>query len=94
MASQEKADEIYKVGINTSRCLMAVGDVITAWLLLRQADIADKKLPNAGKDSDFYAGKIASAKFFVRNYLPHITADRIIVEATDSSIMEIAEGAF
>ena len=94
MASQEKSDEIYKVGLNTSRCLMAVGDVITAWLLLRQADIAVAKLPTAGRETDFYAGKIASAKFFVRNYLPHITADRIIVEATDNSIMEIAEGAF
>ena len=94
MASQEKPEEIYLVGLNTSRCLMAVGDVITAWLLLRQGDIASAKLPNAGKDSDFYSGKIASAKFFVRNYLPHITADRNIVDATDNSIMEIAEGAF
>lgn len=94
MASQEKNDEIYKVGLNTSRCLMAVGDVVTAWLLLRQADIAVTKLPTAGKEADFYAGKIASAKFFVHNYLPHITADRIIVEATDNSIMEITEGAF
>jgi hypothetical protein len=63
-------------------------------LLLRQGDIASAKLPNAGKDSDFYSGKIASAKFFVRNYLPHITADRKIVEATDNSIMEIPEAAF
>ena len=94
MASQEKAEEIYKVGLNTSRVLLAVGDVITAWLLLRQADIAATKLPNAGKDSDFYIGKIASAKFFIRNNLPHITADRKIVEATDNSIMEISEGAF
>ncbi len=92
MASQEKSEEIYKVGLNTSRALMAVGDVITAWLLLRQADIASERL--GGKDADFYNGKIASAKFFVRNVLPHITADRKIVEATDNSIMEISENAF
>ena len=95
MASQEKADEIYKVGLNTSRALMAVGDVITAWLLLRQADIAAEKLAaGAGKDTDFFTGKIASAKFFVTNYLPHITADRKIVEGTDSAIMDIPESAF
>jgi len=95
MASQEKSDEIYKVGLSTSRALMAVGDVIISWLLLRQADIAAAKLPTAtGKDADFYTGKIASAKFFVANVLPHITADRKIVEATDNSIMEIAESAF
>jgi len=95
MASQEKSDEIYKVGLSTSRALMAVGDVIITWLLLRQADIAAEKLAaGAGKDTDFYTGKIASAKFFVATVLPHITADRKIVEATDSTIMEIPESAF
>ena len=94
MESQSDPQKIYQVGLNTSRCLMAVGDIITSWLLLRQADIAAEKLPNAGKDTDFYNGKIASAKFFVQNFLPHITADRKIVEATDGSIMEIAESAF
>jgi alkylation response protein AidB-like acyl-CoA dehydrogenase len=95
MASQEKSEEIYKVGLNTSRALMAVGDVIISWLLLRQADIAAEKLAaGAGKDADFYTGKIASAKFFITTVLPHITADRKIVEATDSAIMELPESAF
>ena len=94
MESQTDAEQIYTVGLNTSRCLMAVGDIITAWLLLRQADIALEKIPNAGKDLEFYNGKIASAKFFVTNYLPHITADRKIVEATDNSIMNISDAAF
>lgn len=95
MKSQSSPEEIYKVGLNATRCLMAVGDTITAWLLLRQADIAAAKLPTAvGKDADFYTGKIAVAKFFVLNYLPHIAADREIIEATDNSIMEISEAAF
>ena len=94
MESQSEPEKIYQVGLNTSRCLMAVGDIITAWLLLRQANIAVEKLPNAGKDADFYTGKIASAKFFVQNYLPHITADRKIVEATNGAIMEIPVNAF
>jgi alkylation response protein AidB-like acyl-CoA dehydrogenase len=94
MESQSEPEKIYQVGLSTSRCLMAVGDIITAWLLLRQADIAVEKLPGAGKDTDFYTGKIASAKFFVQNYLPHITADRKIVEATNGAIMEIPVNAF
>jgi hypothetical protein len=94
MESQSEPEKIYQVGLNTSRCLMAVGDIITAWLLLRQADIAAEKLPTAGKDADFYTGKIASAKFFVQNYLPHITADRKIVEATNGAVMEIPVNAF
>jgi alkylation response protein AidB-like acyl-CoA dehydrogenase len=94
MESQTDAEKIYTVGLNTSRCLMAVGDIITAWLLLRQADIALAKIPNAGKDLEFYNGKVASAKFFVANYLPQIAADRKIVEATDNSIMNISDAAF
>ena len=73
---------------------MAVGDIITAWLLIRQADIATEKLSAAGKDADFYTGKIASAKFFVANFLPQIAADRAIIEAGDGAIMNIPESAF
>ena len=95
MASQEKSDEIYKVGLNTSRLLMAIGDVIIAWLLLREADIAAAKLPTAtGKDVDFYNGKIASSEYFVYNFLPLITAERAIVEAENGAIMELSESAF
>ena len=95
MESQTEPEKIYLVGLNTSRALMAVGDIITAWLLLRQADICLEKLAgNPGKDTEFYKGKIASAKFFVQNFLPYISADRKIVESTDGSIMEIAESAF
>ena len=95
MESQSEPAKIYEVGLNTSRCLMAVGDIITSWLLLRQSDIATEKLPTAtGKDKDFYTGKIAAAHFFITNNLPHITADRKIVEATDGSIMDLPESAF
>ena len=63
-----RSEKIYVVGLNTS-LFNGRWRHITAWLLLRQADIAAEKLPNAGKDSDFYTGKIASAKFFVTNFL-------------------------
>jgi alkylation response protein AidB-like acyl-CoA dehydrogenase len=94
MESQENPKEIYKVGLNTSRLLMAAGELIIAWLLLRQADIAQSKLANASKDTDFYTGKIASAKFFVRSVLPHISVERVVVESETGEIMDIAEGAF
>ncbi len=92
--SQEDSKKIYNVGLHTSRCLMAVGDIITAWLLLRQADIAAEKLVAGSKDSEFYTGKIAAAKFFVANFLPQIASDRAIIEASDGSLMDVPEGAF
>ena len=95
MASQENPEEIYKCGLNTTRLLMAVGDVIISWLLLRQADIAAMKIDGAtGKDKDFFEGKIAAARYFVHNFLPLVAATRSIVEREDGEIMKVSEGAF
>jgi alkylation response protein AidB-like acyl-CoA dehydrogenase len=94
MESQEKPVEIYKTGLNTTRFLMAVGEIIIAWLLLRQADIAIANSANPGRDADFYAGKIESAKFFIRTVLPHISAEKAILESEDGGLMNISEAAF
>ena len=94
MESQEKPEEIYKTGLNTTRFLMAVGEIIIAWLLLRQAEIATTKSADPGRDADFYAGKIASAKFFIRTVLPHISAEKVILESEDGGLMSIPESAF
>jgi hypothetical protein len=94
MESQENVEKIYKAGLNTTRLLMSVGEVIIAWLLLRQAEIAITKSANPGRDADFYAGKVASAKFFVRTVLPHIKAELKIVLSETGDLMEIPESAF
>jgi alkylation response protein AidB-like acyl-CoA dehydrogenase len=86
---------IYKVGLNTSRLLMVLGDVVCAWLLLRGAEVALGKLAGgAGSDKAFYEGKVAAAQFFARNVLPKIAAERAIAEATDLSLMDLSEDAF
>ena len=87
---------LYKVGQNTSRLLMAAGDLVIGWLLLRQAEVAQAAL-DAGpseKDRDFYQGKVAAAKFFARNVLPKIAAERQIAEATDNALMDVPESSF
>jgi alkylation response protein AidB-like acyl-CoA dehydrogenase len=88
---------MYKVGQNTTRLLMAAGDLICAWLLLRQADIAIEKLAEpavTAKDKAFYDGKVAAARFFTRQVLPKIAAERAIAEATDNALMDLDEAAF
>ena len=37
-------ENVYKVGLNTTRLLMALGDVTCAWLLLRGAEVALDRL--------------------------------------------------
>jgi alkylation response protein AidB-like acyl-CoA dehydrogenase len=95
MGSVEQARNIYKVGLNTTRALMALGDLVVGWLLLRQAAIALDKLDTAtGKDRAFYEGKLASARWFAANVFPELSAKRAIAEATDLSLMDLDEAAF
>ena len=97
-ASAEGGDvrNIYKVGLNTSRLLMALGDVVCAWLLLRGADVALTKLAGdvSGKDQAFYEGKVAAAQFFAQNMLPRLASERAIAESTDLALMDLAEDSF
>ena len=101
MSADESAEggdirNIYKVGLNTSRLLMVLGDVVCAWLLLKGAEVALEKLAGdvSAADKAFYEGKIAAAQFFARTNLPRITAEVAIAEATDLSLMEVDEAAF
>ena len=48
MKSQENTQEMYRVGLNTTRLLMMVGDLVIGWLLLRQAEVAIEALAAEG----------------------------------------------
>ncbi|KAA8890960.1 acyl-CoA dehydrogenase [Nocardia colli] len=96
MGAQENPTELYKVGLGSVRFLLAVGDLLIGWQLLRQAEIAIKALDNGatGADESFYQGKVAVAQFFARNMLPELTAVRTILSNLDNDIMELDEAAF
>jgi alkylation response protein AidB-like acyl-CoA dehydrogenase len=94
--SQQSARELYRVGLESVRFLLAVGDLLIGWLLLRHAEVALAALdgdPTAA-DRSFYNGKVAAAKFFVNNMLPRLTADRGIAANVDLAIMDLREEAF
>jgi len=88
--------DVYKVGLNTTRLLMTLGDVVCAWLLLRGAEVALGKLNTELTESEqrFYEGKVASARWFARTVLPKLAAERAIAEATDLAVMDLPEQAF
>jgi hypothetical protein len=97
----EQPAEVYRVGLNTTRLLLAVGDLLVGWLLARQAEVALAKLDDLGvtdgrahADRDFYTGKIAAARFFAATVLPRLTAERKIAEETTLDVMDIPESAF
>jgi hypothetical protein len=88
--------EMYQVGQNTTRLLMAAGDLVIGWLLLRQAEVAPRALDNlpGERDAAFYRGKVAAARFFATQILPTLHAQRLIAESVDNSLMDVAETEF
>jgi hypothetical protein len=97
MASADQPAEIYKAGLNTTRLLLALGDLVVGWLLLTHAEIAQARLdelPGDARDRDFYAGKLAAGRFFAATVLPRLAAERKTLEETTLDLMELPEGAF
>jgi alkylation response protein AidB-like acyl-CoA dehydrogenase len=97
MASAVEPAEVYKAGLNTTRLLIALGDLVIGWLLLTHAEIALRRLDelDAGAaDREFYAGKVGAARFFAATVLPRLAAERKITEETTLDLMELPEGAF
>ena len=87
--------EIYRAGLNTTRLLLALGDLVIGWLLARQAEVALARLDEAaGGDRAFYEGKLAAARFFAATVLPRLAADREIAEATTLDLMDLPADAF
>ena len=95
-AAQEDMTALYTVAQNTSRLLLATGDLITGWLLIRQSEVALAALAGevSEKDRYFYEGKLAATRFFATQVLPRLSAERLIVENTDNALMEVPEAAF
>ena len=95
-ATEEDARNIYRVGLNTTRLLLALGDLVIGWLLLRQAEVALARLGGdpAERDRVFYEGKVAAARFFAATRLPLLSAERAIAEGTDLGLMDLDEASF
>ncbi|REF36628.1 acyl-CoA dehydrogenase [Thermasporomyces composti] len=85
---------IYKAGQHTTRLLLAMGDLVCAWLLLRKAEVALARLRDGSRDDGFYAGKVAAARWFCAEVLPRLAVERAIVERTTNDLMALPEDAF
>ena len=96
-ASLEQSSEVYRVGLNTTRLLLALGDLVVGWLLGRQAEIALARLDLgelSAADEAFYQGKLAAAGFFAATVLPRLAAEREIAESTSLDVMDLPEASF
>ncbi len=75
-AAGEQPAEIYRVGLNTTRLLLALGDLMIGWLLARQAEVAQARLDAGGQFAavapgpGVLPGQVAAARFFAAPCCP------------------------
>ncbi len=55
-ASLEQPAEVDRVGLNTTRLLLGLGDLVVGWLLVRQAEVATRALDELGGEGSGGAG--------------------------------------
>jgi len=108
MASLEesKRDQIHLAGLQSTAFLFSLAEVVIAWLLLRHAEVAQASLdalddgasvrPGRTREDEvaFYTGRVASARWFVRNILPKVTLRRDIAQQEDGALMAVPVAAF
>ena len=96
IAAQQDPEQVYAVGLHTTRLLLAAGDLVVGWLLLRQAEVARRLLDSGERPGDtaYLQGKVAAARFFASEVLPRLGADRRVVTAGDAALMQLPEEAF
>jgi alkylation response protein AidB-like acyl-CoA dehydrogenase len=90
--------QVYRVGLNSTRLLLSIGDLLIGWLLLRGAQVALRALAEGagegGRDTAFYQGKVAAGRWFAANVLPELKTRRNLVESTGLALMDLPEEAF
>jgi len=108
MASLDEStrDSIHLAGLQSTAFLYSLAEVVLAWLLLRQAEVAHARhteieggeAPALGRSRDdelaFYAGKVGAARWFVRNVGPKIAMRRHVAEQEDGALMRIPVASF
>ncbi|WP_224249287.1 acyl-CoA dehydrogenase [Hyalangium gracile] len=87
-------ESLYHVGMQGNRVLMSVAEVVIGWLLVRHAAVALERTKVNPGDKAFYAGKLASARWFCKEVLPGIAHAARMVEQSSLDLMEVPEEAF
>jgi alkylation response protein AidB-like acyl-CoA dehydrogenase len=87
-------ESLYHVGLQGNRVLMSVAEVVIGWLLVRHAALALERTQVNPGDKAFYAGKVASARWFCHEVLPGLAHAARMVEQSALDLMEVPEEAF
>ncbi|MFC7049457.1 acyl-CoA dehydrogenase [Emcibacter nanhaiensis] len=84
---------------NATPYLDAMGNIVIAWMWLKQAQVANRKLrekpqEDTGSDFNFYTGKISACHFFFTYKLPVVLSELTILARLDDSLLKMTEEAY
>ena len=85
------------IPLYSHRVLTATSQLFCGRQILDQAVLADKKAKEVGPnhfDYKFYTGKVATAKYYVRNVVPNVWAVAEIVIDGDTSALDVSAEVF
>jgi alkylation response protein AidB-like acyl-CoA dehydrogenase len=94
LENYRKSDKPFLVPLYATRILLASSMIYCAMLILDQALVASRKLAELGEDHydmAFYKGKIASARFYIKNELLGIFTIKKALEIADTSAVDMLE---
>lgn len=81
---------------NATLYLDAFGQIVIAWLWLKQAVAASRALQTGGGtvEADFYRGKITACRYFFRYELPRALPLLVLVERLDRTCLDVTPAQF
>ena len=70
--------------------------LVISWLFLWQSTVAQKALDQGarGADQNYYKGKLATARFYLNNELPHLHATAQILKSGERTALDFDEEWF
>lgn len=81
------ADDPKRALANATIYLDMFGHVVIAWMWLRQATAAARRLAEGSGDADFLNGKLAACRYFFAYELPKARTQRALLETLDDTTL-------
>ena len=80
---------------NATLYLDTLGQIVIAWIWLRQAVVASARATGAsGEEADFYAGKLQACRYIFRWELPKIRSQCTLLAGLDATSLEMRDAWF
>ena len=88
------ADDPKRALANATIYLDMFGHVVIAWMWLRQATVAARRLAAATGDENFLNGKLAACRYFFLYELPKARTQRALLESLDDTTLAMKQEWF